>query len=97
MAAGDGCGDHSGADHVEGEADGVSSGGAGGGDVEGGTGDVEVDGDLAGSGGGHGANDGEWMGAGVAGVEAFDLVFLGGAASAGAAHDDGDVIGGVVS
>src|SRR5215469_7157305 len=36
------------------------------------------------------------MGAGVAGVEAFDLVLLGGASAAGAAHDDGNIAGGVV-
>ena len=34
VAAGDGCVDDAGADHLEGEADGVGSGGAGGGDVE---------------------------------------------------------------
>ena len=69
VAAGDGCGDHSGADHVKGEADGVGSGGAGGGDGEDGPGDAEVDGDVAGAGAGHGAGDGEGMDAGVAGVE----------------------------
>ncbi len=77
VAAGDGGVDHSGAHHLEGEADGVGAGGAGGGDVEGGAGDVVFDGDVAGSGGGHGANDGEGMDAGVAGVEPDGLGLFG--------------------
>ena len=96
VASGDGCFDHSGADHLEGEADGVGSGGAGGGDVEDGAGDAEVDGDVAGAGGGHGAGDGERMDAGVAGVELGGFGLFGLTASAGAAYDDGDVLRGVV-
>ena len=36
------------------------------------------------------------MGAGVAGVEAFDFMLFGGTPAAGATHDDGDVAWGVV-
>jgi hypothetical protein len=36
------------------------------------------------------------MGAGVAGIEALNLVLLRRASAAGAAHDDGDIAGGVV-
>ena len=77
VAAGDGGSDHTAAHHLEGEADGVGRGGAGGGDVERGAGDLVVDGDVAGSGGGHGADDGEGMDAGVAGVETLDLGLFG--------------------
>ncbi len=96
VASGDGCRDHAAADHLEGEADGVGSGGAGGGDVERGAGDLLVDGDVAGSGGGHGADDGERMNAGVAGVELDGLGLFGLAAAAGATDDDGDLFRGVV-
>ena len=88
--------DHSAADHVEGESDGVGAGGAGGGDVEGRAGDLLVDGDVAGAGGGHGADDGERMDACVAGVELDGFGLFGLAATAGAADDDGDLFGGVV-
>ena len=72
-------------------ADGVGSGGAGGGDVQDGAGYAEVDGDVAGSGGGHGAGDRERVDAGVAGVELDGLGLFGLATGAGAADDDGDV------
>jgi len=74
----------------------VGAGGAGGGDVEGGAGDLLVDGDVAGSGRGHGADDGEGMDTGVAGVELGGLGLLGLSSSAGAAYDDGDAAGSVV-
>jgi hypothetical protein len=47
---------------------------------------------VAGSGGGHGAGDGERVDAGVAGVELDGLGLFGLAAGAGAADDDGDVV-----
>ena len=97
VASGDGCRDHSAADHLEGEADSVGSGGAGGGDVEGGAGDLLIDGDVAGSGRGHGADDGEWMDAGVAGVELDGFGLFGLTATAGAADDDGDFFWWVVA
>src|SRR5215472_2238550 len=83
-------------DHVEGQSHGVSGGGAGGRDIERWARNLKVDGDLAGSGGGHGADDGKRVRSGVAGVETFDFGFFGGAAAAGAAHNDGDIAGVVV-
>jgi len=90
VAAGDGGVDHSGADHLEGEADGVGTGGAGGGDVESGAGDLEIDGDVADPGGSHGADDGEGMDTGVAGVELVGFGLFGLTATTGAADYDGD-------
>ena len=90
VAAGDGCRDHATADHLKGETDGVGSRGAGGGDIESGAGDFLIDGDVAGTGRGHGADDSEGMDAGVAGVELDGLGLFGLSATAGAADDDGD-------
>src|ERR1700733_2163142 len=75
----------------------MCSGGAGGGDVESWAGDLLVDGDVAGSGGGHGADDGEGMDASISGVELDGFSFFGLAAAAGAADDDGDPFRGVVA
>ncbi len=94
VAAGDRGVDHAAANHLEGEADGVGAGGAGGGDIDGGADDLLVDGDVAGSGRGHSADDSEGMDAGIAGVELGGLGLFGLAATAGAADDDGDLFGG---
>src|SRR6266851_1273282 len=96
VAAGDGGVDHSTSHHLEGEADGVGAGGASSRDVERWAGDLLFDGDVVGSGGGHGADDGERMDPGVTGVEFDGLGLFGLAASAGAAYDDGDFFRGVV-
>ncbi len=85
VAAGNGRLNHSGADHVEGHADGMVGGGAGGGDGEDRPGDAEIDGDLADAGRGHGAGDGEGVDAGVAGVELGGLGLDGGAPAVAAA------------
>ena len=71
--------------------------GAGGGEVEDGAGDAVLDGDVAGSGVGHGTDDGEGMRAGVALVEFFDGVLVGGASAGGATEDDGGALGCVVA
>src|SRR5205823_12479171 len=85
VAAGDGGVDHSAAHHLEGESNGVGAGGAGGGDVDRWAGDLVFDGDIAGSGGGHGANDGEGMDSSVLGVELNGFGLFGLTSAAGAA------------
>lgn len=86
----------SGSDHLEGEADGVGTGGAGCGDGEGWAGDVLIDCDLGRAVRGHRARDGEWVDAGVLGVDAGDFRLFSRAAIGRAAEEDGDAVGGVV-